>query len=107
MDLYVAEGLFARAAELAPHWEERAHALRGLPNVVDIRNYGLVCGIELAPRPDRPGSRGYDAFVRCFEQGALVRVTGDIIALSPPLIIERAEIDMLFSTVAEAVTAVG
>ncbi len=107
LDLYVAEGLFARARELAPYWEQQAHALASLPHVVDIRNFGLVCGIELAPRPDRPGSRAYDAFLRCFERGALIRVTGDIIALSPPLIIEKTEIDALFATVAEALRAVG
>ncbi|MNC52996.1 beta alanine--pyruvate transaminase [compost metagenome] len=71
----------------------------------DVRNYGLVAGIELESMPDAPGKRGYEVFVRCFEKGALVRVTGDIIALSPPLIIERSEIDDLFTLLQDALQA--
>ncbi|MGI8498922.1 MAG: aspartate aminotransferase family protein [Gemmatimonadaceae bacterium] len=96
LDLYRAEGLFERAASLAPYWEDAVHSLRGAPNVVDLRNLGLVAGVELAPRHGKPGARGFDVFVECFRRGVLVRVTGDTIALSPPLIIERAEIDRLF-----------
>jgi beta-alanine--pyruvate transaminase len=92
LDLYRDEGLFARAAELAPQWEEAVHGLRSLPNVVDIRNLGLVAAIELEPRTGAPGGRGFDAFLRAYEAGLLIRVTGDIIALSPPLIIEPAQI---------------
>jgi beta-alanine--pyruvate transaminase len=101
LDVYEQEGLFARAAELAPYWEEAAHALRDAPNVIDVRNIGLVAGIELAAREGAPGTRGFDAFVRCFEAGVLVRVTGDIIALSPPLIIEKSQIDEIFGTLRE------
>jgi beta-alanine--pyruvate transaminase len=101
LDLYRDEGLYERARELEPYWEDAAHSLRGLPNVVDIRNLGLVAGIELAPRPNAPGTRAYDAFVAAFEAGLLIRVTGDIIALSPPLIITRAQIDELFGTLAK------
>ncbi|HVJ53291.1 MAG TPA: aspartate aminotransferase family protein [Aliidongia sp.] len=97
LDLYRSEGLFARAAEMAPYFEEGAHSLRGLPNVIDIRNIGLVAGIELAPRPGKPGARAYEALVKCFEQGLLIRTTGDIIALSPPLIVERHHIDEMFA----------
>jgi beta-alanine--pyruvate transaminase len=93
LDVYRDEGLFSRAADLAPYWEEAVHSLRGEPHVVDIRNLGLVAGIELAPRDGAPGARAMEAHVDCFRRGLLVRVTGDIIALSPPLIISREQID--------------
>jgi beta-alanine--pyruvate transaminase len=101
MDVYEEEGLLTRAEELSPYWEEQAHALRELPHVVDIRNIGLIAAIELAPRPGAPGARGLEAHIRAFEQGAYIRVTGDIIALAPPLIIQKPEIDQLFATVRE------
>ena len=93
LDVYRDEGLFERAAAMAPYWEEAVHSLRGLPHVIDIRNLGLVAGIELAPRDGAPGARAFGAFVDCFAAGVLVRVTGDTIALSPPLIAERAHVD--------------
>jgi len=99
LDVYAEDGLFERAAELAPHWEERVHALRGLPHVSDLRNIGLIAGIELDSRAEAPGTRGYDLFQSCYERGVLVRVTGDIIALSPPLIITTDQIDGMFDTV--------
>ncbi|MDA0369123.1 MAG: aspartate aminotransferase family protein [Proteobacteria bacterium] len=98
MDVYKEEGLFERAASLAPYWEDAAHSLKGAPHVIDIRNIGLVAGIELEPRPGAPGARGYEMFTKCYEAGLLVRVTGDIVAASPPLIIEKREIDQLFET---------
>ena len=101
LDLYVAEGLFARAAALAPHFAAAAHRLRGKPHVVDIRNLGLVAGIELASRPDAPGARATELFHRAFDTGLLVRVTGDIVALSPPLIVSEAQIDEMFGRVGE------
>ena len=97
--LYDDEVLFARAASLAPHWENSLHALRGLPHVIDLRNLGLVAGIELAPRDGAPGARGFELFTKCFEHGLLVRVTGDTIALSPPLIVEPDQVDEMFATV--------
>jgi beta-alanine--pyruvate transaminase len=100
LDVYEAEGLFARAASLAGHWEDAVHALRGLPHVIDLRTIGLVAGIELAPRDGAAGARGLDVFVRCFERGLLVRVTGDIVALSPPLIVERAQVDRMVDLLA-------
>jgi len=103
LELYQTEGLFARAASLAPYWEQALHSLRGLPNVIDIRNLGLVGGIELDPRAGAPGARAFDVFVDCFNRGALIRVTGDIIALSPPLIISERQIDELIGTVGEAI----
>ncbi|WP_310201480.1 aspartate aminotransferase family protein [Ancylobacter sp. 3268] len=102
LDIYAEEGLLTRAAELAPHWEEAMHALRGLPNVVDIRTIGLVAGIELSSREGAPGARAYDVFVDCFEKGLLIRVTGDIIALSPPLIAETQHIDDLAAMLGDA-----
>jgi len=99
LQVYQEEGLLTRAAELWPYWEEQAHALKGLPNVVDIRNIGLIAAIELAPRPGAPGMRGLDAHVQAFEKGAYIRVAGDIIALAPPLIIRKEEIDRLFEIV--------
>jgi beta-alanine--pyruvate transaminase len=101
MDIYEQEDLFNRAAEMAPYWEEAVHSLHGLPNVIDIRNLGLVAGIELASREGAPGARAFDAHVKCFEKGVLVRFTGDIIALSPPLIIEKQHIDTLFGTLGD------
>ena len=106
MDLYRDEGLFERAAAIAPYFEDCAHALKGLPHVIDIRNIGLVAGIELAPRPGQPGARAYEALVKCFEQGLLIRTTGDIIALSPPLIIERHQIDELFGILVKVLRSI-
>jgi beta-alanine--pyruvate transaminase len=99
MQVYEEEGLLTRAAELWPYWEEQAHALKGLPNVVDIRNIGLIAAIELAPRAGAPGMRGLDAHTQAFEKGAYIRVAGDIIALAPPLIVRKEEIDQLFEIV--------
>jgi beta-alanine--pyruvate transaminase len=93
LEVYEGEGLFERAGELASEWENAMHSLRDLPNVVDIRNIGLIGAIELAPRKGAPGARAFDAFVRAFhEQHLLIRVTGDIIALSPPLIAQKSHI---------------
>ena len=106
LDTYAEEGLFQKAVELGPHWEAAAHGLRGLPHVIDIRNYGLIAAIELAPRPGAPGARAYDVFTRCFhERDLLIRVTGDVIALSPPLILEPAHIDRIFETLADTIRA--
>jgi beta-alanine--pyruvate transaminase len=103
LDTYAEEGLFERAAELSPYFEEAAHSLADLEPVIDVRNLGLVAGIELAPRPGAPGARGYEVFVACYEAGLLVRATGDILAISPPLIISRAQIDELFEKLREAI----
>jgi beta-alanine--pyruvate transaminase len=100
LETYREEQLFERAAELAPYFEDAAHALKGLPHVIDVRNIGLVAGIELDPIPGKPTARAFDAFLKCWERGVLIRTTGDIIALSPPLIIDKAGIDELFGTIA-------
>ncbi len=101
LDIYQREDLFNRAKSLAPYWEEAAHGLKGVPGVIDIRNLGLVAGIELDPMAGKPGARAFDAYLKCFERGLLIRTTGDIIALSPPLIVERAEIDDMFGLLGE------
>ncbi len=101
LKLYDDEALFAHAASLAPVWEDAAHALRDAPHVIDVRNLGLVAAIELAPRDGAPGARAMEAFHRAFDAGLLIRVTGDIIALSPPLIITAAQIHELFDTLAQ------
>jgi beta-alanine--pyruvate transaminase len=101
LDVYRDEALFERAAALADYWQEAAHALRGTRHVIDIRNIGLVAGIELEPRPDAPGARGMEVYLQCFERDLLVRSTGDVIALSPPLIVAREEIDRMFTILGE------
>jgi beta-alanine--pyruvate transaminase len=106
LDTYEEEGLLERASALEPHWEGAAHALKGERHVVDIRNLGLVAAIELEPRKDAPGKRAYEAFVKAFERGVLVRYTGDILALSPPLIVEKQQIDRLFDCVREVLQTV-
>jgi beta-alanine--pyruvate transaminase len=106
MDVYEQEELFGRAAELAPYFEDAVHGLRQRHHVIDIRNIGLVAGIELTPRPGEPARRAYETFVKCYERGVLIRTTGDTIALSPPLIINKSEIDMLFGTVGEVLDTV-
>jgi beta-alanine--pyruvate transaminase len=106
LDVYDQEELFGRAAELAPYFEDAAHALRDRHHVIDVRNIGLVAGIELTPRPGEPARRAYETFVKCYERGVLIRTTGDTIALSPPLIINKSEIDMLFGTVGEVIDTV-
>jgi beta-alanine--pyruvate transaminase len=99
--IFEKEALCLRARELAPFWEQAVHALRGAPFVIDIRNFGMAAAIELTPRGAVPGARGMDALTRCFERGVLVRVTGDTIALAPPLVIERHEIEALVGMVGQ------
>ncbi|MDR3100289.1 MAG: aspartate aminotransferase family protein [Paraburkholderia sp.] len=105
-DLYRSEGLFERAHSLAPKFEAAAHALRDAKHVKDIRNLGLVAGIELESRDGAPGARAYEVFVKCFEAGVLIRFTGDILAFSPPLIVTEEEIERLFGTVRDVLAKV-
>ena len=107
LDLYEKEALFARSKELAPYFEQAVHSLREMPNVVDIRNIGLVAGIELESKPGKPTQRAFNAYLRCFERGLLIRTTGDTIALSPPLIISRAQIDELIDILGQALRETG
>ena len=89
LETYRDEELFTRATELAPYWEDALHSLRGLPHVIDIRNFGLIGAIELEPMDGEPTKRAFTAFLKAFEKNLLIRTTGDIIALSPPLIISK------------------
>jgi beta-alanine--pyruvate transaminase len=98
LEVYRKEGLFERAAALAPFWEEAVHSLRAVPKIIDIRNVGLVAGIELEPRAGKPGARGLETLVNCFQSGLLVRASGDIIALSPSLVIEKTHIEQMVDT---------
>jgi beta-alanine--pyruvate transaminase len=101
LDLYRDEGLFQRAADLAGYWEDAVHSLKGKRHVIDVRNLGIVAGIELEPRPGAPTKRATELFHKCFDSGLLIRVTGDIIALSPPLILERGHIDEIVGRIGE------
>jgi len=100
---YEEEGLLTRASELQGYFADAVHSLRGEPNVIDIRNIGLVAGIELAPIAGSPAKRAFDIFLDCYERGVLIRTTGDTLALSPPLIIERSQIDQIVDTVRGAI----
>lgn len=106
LDVYKSEQLFDRAASMASYFEDAAHSLKGLPFVKDVRNLGLVCGIELEGVPGKPTARAFDIFLKCFqEKGILIRTTGDIIALSPPLIIEKSQIDQIFGAIGDILKA--
>lgn len=107
LDTYREEGLFERAAAIAPYWEEAIHSLRGLPHVIDVRNLGLIGAVELQPIDGQPTKRAFQAFLDAYERGILIRTTGDIIAMSPPLIIDRAQIDHLIGTLAEVLGRLG
>jgi len=106
LDVYAEEGLFEKTRALAPYWENAVHALKGLPHVVDIRNLGLVGAIELESLAGQPAKRAFSAFLRAYESGLLVRTTGDIIALSPPLTITKAEVDEIFGKLAAVLKAI-
>jgi beta-alanine--pyruvate transaminase len=106
LDTYAEEGLLTRAASLEKAFEEKMHSLKGEKHVIDARNCGLMGAIELEPRPGKPGARAYEAFLKCFEAGVLIRYTGDTLAFSPPLIVETQQIDRIFETVHSALAAV-
>ena len=105
LDIYRDENLFERSAELSTYWEAGVHSLKGLPNVTDIRNLGLAAGIDLAPSGP-VGTRGYAAFVKAFDLGLMVRQSGDAIAMSPPLVIEKAQIDEIIDITAKTIKAI-
>jgi beta-alanine--pyruvate transaminase len=106
LDTCAEEGLLERISSLEAHWEATAHSLKGTKHVIDVRNIGLMAAIELEPRAGAPGARAYEAFVRAFEAGVLIRVTADIIALSPPLIVEKPQIDRIFQAIRDALAAI-
>ncbi|MEG4004993.1 aspartate aminotransferase family protein [Microcoleus sp. Pol11C1] len=95
LDIYEEERLFERADKMAGYWENALHSLKGVRHVIDVRNLGLVAGIELESIAGKPGKRAFDCFLQCYEKGLLIRSTGDIIVLSPPLIIEKEHIDKI------------
>ncbi|WP_404864378.1 aspartate aminotransferase family protein [Georhizobium sp. MAB10] len=105
LDTYQEEGLLTRAAELAPYWADALHSLKGLPHVIDLRSIGLIGAIELEPIAGLPTKRAFSAFLKAYDAGLLIRTTGDIIALSPPLIIEKSQIDFIFDTLKDILTS--
>jgi len=106
LDLYREEGLFERARTLEPAWYDAALGLKGLPGVLDVRCVGLTAGIDLAARPNAVGRRAYDCMVHAFEdENLVIRITGDTIALTPPLIVSEPEIDEIFTKVASVIKA--
>ncbi|MFL6791572.1 MAG: aminotransferase class III-fold pyridoxal phosphate-dependent enzyme, partial [Bradyrhizobium sp.] len=106
LDIYNDEGLLTRGASLASYWRDSIHQLAGLPNVIDVRTVGLMAGIELSPRKDALGARGYDVMVDCFKRGLYLRMSGDSFAMSPPLIVERSHIDEMVSILGDAIKRV-
>ena len=106
LDVYEEEGLYQRASEMAPVLEDAVHSLKGAPNVIDVRNIGMMAAVELAPRDGAPGLRALDVFRRCFDAGVLIRTTGDSLALTPPLIIDESQIDQIITTIRDALRAV-
>ncbi len=107
LDLYVEEDLFARALRLEPMWADAVHSLRGYPNVLDIRNTGLTAAIDLAGKPGAPGKRGFEAMDYAFHDAdLLIRVAGDTLILTPPLIVSEAQIDEIVEKTAQAIKAV-
>jgi beta-alanine--pyruvate transaminase len=103
LETYADHGLLTRAQQMAGTFADAIHSLKGLPHVIDVRNFGLVGGIELAPLPGEPAKRAFNVFLDCWEQGVLIRTTGDIIALSPPLIIESSHIERIVDVLAGAI----
>ncbi|MFN9711634.1 MAG: aspartate aminotransferase family protein [Alphaproteobacteria bacterium] len=104
LEIYRREGLLTRVRGLAETWETAIHSLADAPHVTDIRNLGLMAGLDLAPRPGAPGARGYEMLVRMLEAGVLVRATGDTIALSPPLIVSEGEIGRIVETLRRVIS---
>jgi len=106
LQLYKDEDLFARAAKMSAKFESALHSLKGARHVIDIRNQGLVGGVELAPRPGAPGARGFEAYLKCYEKNVLIRSTGDIMAIAPALIVEESQVDQVVSTLKDVLATV-
>jgi beta-alanine--pyruvate transaminase len=106
LDIYKEEGLFERAAGLSAYWEDAIHSLKDVRNVIDLRNLGLLAGIELETRPGKPTARAFEAFLKSYDKNLLIRTTGDIIALSPPLIAEKKHIDEMVGTLRDVLATV-
>ena len=101
LETYKEEALFERAAEIAPYWQEALHSLRDSRHVIDVRNMGLIGAVELDPIAGEPTKRAFSAFLAAYDKNILIRTTGDIIAMSPPLMISKAQIDTLIGTLAD------
>ena len=107
MDIYAEENLFERAIELENYWADGIHSLKGLPNVISIRNIGMIGCVEVAPRPGAPGKRGYEIFLDCFwNQNVLNRVSGDTVVFAPPFISEKKHIDQMVDALGKSLKAV-
>ncbi|QIG94088.2 MULTISPECIES: aspartate aminotransferase family protein [unclassified Bradyrhizobium] len=106
LDIYKDEGLLTRGAQFADYFRDGLHSLKGLPNVVDIRNIGLMGAVEVAPRDGVVAARGYDLMVDCFNSGLYLRMSGDSLAVSPPLIVEKKHIDDMVSILSDAIKRV-
>jgi beta-alanine--pyruvate transaminase len=106
LDIYKNEKLFDRVKDLSPYWENAIHSLKGTKHVIDLRNLGLIGAIELESRPGKPGARAFEAFLKAYEAGLLIRTTGDTIALSPPFIIEKSQIDQIVSILGDVLKSV-
>jgi beta-alanine--pyruvate transaminase len=106
LELYTSEGIFENAASLHGYWQEAVHSLKGKRHIIDIRNMGIVAGIELAAHTDGVGKRGMALFHKCFDNGVLVRATGDTIALSPPLILQKAHVDEIIGRIGDLVETI-
>ena len=106
LDVYKEEDLFERTKDLAPYFEEAIHSLKGLPHVIDIRNMGLMGGVELKPIAGSPGKRAHSVFTKCYENGVLVRAAGDTIALTPSFIASKSHIDQIVGTIKSALKAI-
>jgi beta-alanine--pyruvate transaminase len=105
LEVYEEEGLFEKANKLAPYFEKGLHSLKGLPNVVDIRNCGMVGAVELNPVPGELMKRSFDVFNRCFDKGVMVRVSGSTCAYSPPLICDEKHVDQMINTLHDSIVA--
>jgi beta-alanine--pyruvate transaminase len=106
LQLYKDEDLFARAAKMAPKFEAALHSLKGTRHVIDVRNQGLVGGVELAARPGAPGARGFETYLKCYEKNILIRSTGDVMAMAPALIVEESQIDQIVQTLKDVLNTV-
>jgi beta-alanine--pyruvate transaminase len=106
LDVYKEEDLFERTKDLAPYFEEAIHSLKGLPHVIDIRNMGLMGGVELKPIAGSPGKRAHSVFTKCYENGVLVRAAGDTIALTPSFIASKSHIDQIVGTIKSALKVI-
>jgi beta-alanine--pyruvate transaminase len=106
LDTYAEEDLFDRPNQLAKPFEDAVHSFKGAPHVIDCRNIALMGAVELAPRPEAPGARGFEVFEKCWDKGVFIRAMGDIIAFCPPLISEQKHLDQMFGTVADVLKTV-